>query len=93
MGSGYTGHYVLVCGYDGNQGCFVVRDPASSKPASLVSGASLEEARKSFGTDEDLLIIAMRQLAPGVEDRVLHEAAVAHAGAEAAALPYTVAIP
>ena len=67
LGSGYTGHYVLVCGYDGGRGDFVVRDPASSRHTLYVPAAAFEEARKSFGTDEDLLLVSVRALAPGAE--------------------------
>ena len=70
-GSGYTGHYVLVCGYDGSRGDFVVRDPASSRQTLYVPAASFEEARKSFGTDEDVLLITVRPLAAGAEAAVL----------------------
>jgi hypothetical protein len=73
--SGYTGHYVLVCGYDGGRGDFVVRDPASSRHTLYVPAASFEEARKSFGTDEDLLLITVRPLAPGAEAAVLAQQA------------------
>ena len=71
LGSGYTGHYVLVCGYDGGRGDFVVRDPASSRQTLFVPAASFEEARKSFGTDEDVLLITVRPLAAGAEAAVL----------------------
>ncbi|XP_019439422.1 PREDICTED: protein GUCD1 isoform X2 [Lupinus angustifolius] len=54
---GYTGHYVLICGYDAEADMFEIRDPASSKKHNRVSSKSLEEARKAFGTDEDLLLI------------------------------------
>ena len=37
---------------------FVVRDPASSSATLLVSEIGLEEARKSFGTDEDILLVS-----------------------------------
>ncbi|KAF1894868.1 hypothetical protein Lal_00022362 [Lupinus albus] len=54
---GYTGHYVLICGYDAEADMFEIRDPASSKKHNKVSSKSLEEARKAFGTDEDLLLV------------------------------------
>ncbi|XP_054788627.1 guanylyl cyclase 1 isoform X2 [Prosopis cineraria] len=57
--SGYTGHYVLICGYDAGADMFEIRDPASSKKHKRISSKSLEEARKSFGTDEDLLLISL----------------------------------
>jgi hypothetical protein len=73
LGSGYTGHYVLVCGYDGGRGDFVVRDPASSRQTLYVPAASFEDARKSFGTDEDLLLVTVRALGPDAEAAVLAE--------------------
>ena len=73
LGSGYTGHYVLVCGYDGGRGDFVVRDPASSRQTLYVPAASFEDARKSFGTDEDLLLVTVRALGPDAEATLLAE--------------------
>ncbi|KAG4934921.1 hypothetical protein JHK85_049840 [Glycine max] len=55
--SGYTGHYVLICGYDAGADMFEIRDPGSSKKHKRISSKSLEEARKAFGTDEDLLLV------------------------------------
>ncbi|KAG9150224.1 hypothetical protein Leryth_009797 [Lithospermum erythrorhizon] len=53
----YTGHYVVICGYDSVRDEFEIRDPARSRKDERVSSRCLEEARKSFGTDEDLLLI------------------------------------
>ena len=70
-GDGYTGHYILVCGYDSERGDFIVHDPASSRPTQHIPGGSLEEARKCFGTDEDLLLVAAKRLDDRVIERVL----------------------
>ena len=56
-GGGYTGHYLLLCGYDAAAAEFSVRDPAAVRPEVRVPAATLEEARKAFGTDEDLLLV------------------------------------
>ncbi|CAH9098957.1 unnamed protein product [Cuscuta epithymum] len=56
---GYIGHYVVICGYDEDTDTFEIRDPASSQKHERVSSRCLEEARKSFGTDEDLLLIRL----------------------------------
>ncbi|KAH1030555.1 hypothetical protein J1N35_042729 [Gossypium stocksii] len=56
---GYTGHYIVICGYDAEADEFDIRDPASSRKQDRISSKSLEEARKSFGTDEDLLLISV----------------------------------
>ncbi|EEF38183.1 Protein C22orf13, putative [Ricinus communis] len=59
--SSYTGHYVVICGYDANADEFEIRDPASSRISERISSKCLEEARKSFGTDEDLLLISLEK--------------------------------
>lgn len=64
---GYTGHYVVICGYDADRDEFEIRDPAisrlgnSCRKCQRVSSNLLDEARKSFGTDEDLLLISLEQ--------------------------------
>lgn len=55
----YTGHYVLLCGYDSAADCFSVCDPASARERLQVLAARLDAARRSYGTDEDLLLIAI----------------------------------
>lgn len=37
LGTGYTGHYIVLCGYDGARREFVVRDPASAVATLRVS--------------------------------------------------------
>ncbi|KAJ4719926.1 Guanylyl cyclase [Melia azedarach] len=59
--SGYTGHYILICGYDAGADEFEIRDPASSRKHERIPSKRLEEARKSFGTDEDLLLISLEK--------------------------------
>ncbi|CAN1338955.1 Guanylyl cyclase 1 [Linum perenne] len=53
----YIGHYIVICGYDSDSDEFEIRDPASSRKHERISSKCLEEARKSFGTDEDLLLV------------------------------------
>lgn len=57
--SDYMGHYVVICGYDADACEFEIRDPASSRKREMVPMKSLEEARKSFGTDEDILLVSL----------------------------------
>ena len=72
VNSGYMGHYILVCGYSAEQHSFVVQDPASSRAAIMLPEAALDSARKTFGTDEDLLFVRMRRpLGDGAEKAVL----------------------
>ena len=61
-GEGYTGHYILLCGYNSDRGDFIVQDPASIRQTLHIPGGLLEDARKCFGTDEDLLIVPRRRL-------------------------------
>lgn len=53
----YTGHYIIICGYNSLRDEFDIRDPASEQAEIQLPSAALELARKSFGTDEDLLIV------------------------------------
>nr|XP_043616880.1 guanylyl cyclase 1-like [Erigeron canadensis]XP_043616881.1 guanylyl cyclase 1-like [Erigeron canadensis] len=55
--SSYTGHYIIICGYDARTDEFEIRDPASSRYRETISSRCLEKARISFGTDEDILLI------------------------------------
>lgn len=61
LNTGYTGHYVVICGYDMDADEFEIRDPASSSTSGRISLDALDEARKSFGTDEDLLLIYLNK--------------------------------
>lgn len=53
---GYQGHYILLVGYDEDKRSFLVNDPARKEQCWL-SEFAVEEARRSYGTDEDILII------------------------------------
>eukprot|EP00897_Mesotaenium_endlicherianum_P006085 jgi/Mesen1/5504/ME000277S04718 len=57
MNPGYTGHYVVLCGFDQRSQEYEIRDPASSSEVGKISADALEEARKTYGTDEDLLLV------------------------------------
>ncbi|KAK4343616.1 hypothetical protein RND71_036710 [Anisodus tanguticus] len=57
----YTGHYIVICGYDTDGDEFEIRDPASSRKHGRITSKCLENARKSFGTDEDLLLIRVER--------------------------------
>uniref|UniRef100_A0A7S3E4B4 Uncharacterized protein n=1 Tax=Chloropicon laureae TaxID=464258 RepID=A0A7S3E4B4_9CHLO len=54
---GYVGHYVLLYGYDSEAREFAVKDPASHQHKCTIKEVALEKARKSFGTDEDVIIV------------------------------------
>ncbi|KAI4385670.1 hypothetical protein MLD38_003667 [Melastoma candidum] len=57
--SGYTGHYIVICGYDAGRDEFEIRDPASTRKQEKISSKCLGDARRSFGTDEDILLICL----------------------------------
>lgn len=54
---GYQGHYVLIVGFDVRSAEYLVKDPAASQETVRVPAARLDQARRAFGTDEDLLIV------------------------------------
>jgi hypothetical protein len=56
-----VGHYVVICGYDMDTDEFEIRDPASASPSGKITLDALDEARKSYGTDEDILLVALNK--------------------------------
>ena len=59
---GYVGHYVVLVGYDAARDAFRLLDPA--RPAAeplLVPAKELHAARRSHGTDEDLIVVPIEQ--------------------------------
>ena len=52
----YTGHYILIYGFDPGTGDYLIRDP-SSVDTHRMAAAELDAARRAYGTDEDLLFI------------------------------------
>lgn len=86
--AGYTGHYILIIGFDSEPGQFVVRDPAAMVSELRVSAAALDQARRSFGTDEDLIIIPCRDSSDSEEEQgTLHLAESLLSSIEAAVKP------
>ncbi|KGN45758.1 guanylyl cyclase 1 [Cucumis sativus] len=59
--SSYTGHYIVVCGYDADADEFEIRDPASTRKHVRISSNCLDGARKCFGTDEDILLVSLEK--------------------------------
>ena len=55
--SGYVGHYVVLYDYNHQTKEFLIKDPASFTSKTAVKEAVLEKARKSFGTDEDVIVV------------------------------------
>lgn len=53
----YQGHYVVLCGFDmGTQKVFY-RNPSFGDHVCVMPISSLEDARKNYGTDEDIIFI------------------------------------
>lgn len=59
--AGYTGHYIVICGYDAVTDEFEIRDPAIARKHEKITSWCLGHAHKSFGTDEDLLLISLER--------------------------------
>ncbi len=53
----YLGHFIVLIGYDDLRNLIFYRNPATSKKLSITSYVNLEIARKSYGTDQDILFI------------------------------------
>eukprot|EP01023_Acetabularia_acetabulum_P005808 TRINITY_DN12390_c0_g1_i1.p2 TRINITY_DN12390_c0_g1~~TRINITY_DN12390_c0_g1_i1.p2 ORF type:complete len:298 (+),score=32.31 TRINITY_DN12390_c0_g1_i1:188-1081(+) len=59
-GIGYQGHYIVLCGYDKHRQQFLLMDPGGRNGVQRQSVEAVDEARRGYGTDEDLLLIRMR---------------------------------
>ncbi|GLV36118.1 uncharacterized protein CBL_01881 [Carabus blaptoides fortunei] len=53
----YQGHYVVLCGYDAEFQRVFYRNPSMNDHVCSMSYSSLNEARQSYGTDEDIIFI------------------------------------
>lgn len=63
VSDGYVGHYVVVCGCDSGKNEFLIKDPAISNSNGIwVKADDFDNARRSFGTDEDMLIVSLYTL-------------------------------
>ena len=60
-GAGYVGHYILITGLDDDEQGYVIKDPGGAGDSCVVSCDDLDDARRSHGTDEDLLVIPWAQ--------------------------------
>lgn len=82
------GHYILLVGFDSGVSEYLVRDPAAMCADLHVSATAVDQARRSFGTDEDLLIVTLgpTSFAHSVCATVMADAAVSSRRQEAAAL-------
>ncbi|KAJ0173375.1 hypothetical protein K1T71_011551 [Dendrolimus kikuchii] len=57
FGGGYTGHYVLLVGYNIRNNKILYRDPALPARLCAVSPFRLKQARLATGTDEDVIFV------------------------------------
>jgi hypothetical protein len=60
--SGYVGHYVLLTRYDAERDGYLILDPAKQAEEGIfVTSQNLHAARRSHGTDEDLVVVPLQQ--------------------------------
>ncbi|CAL1272430.1 unnamed protein product [Larinioides sclopetarius] len=53
----YQGHYIVLCGFNKTEGKILYRNPSVFNKVCTIPYDSFEVARKSFGTDEDVLFV------------------------------------
>uniref|UniRef100_H3B5Z5 Guanylyl cyclase domain containing 1 n=1 Tax=Latimeria chalumnae TaxID=7897 RepID=H3B5Z5_LATCH len=53
----YQGHFIVVCGYNKASGCIFYNNPAYADRVCSASVSNFNEARTSYGTDEDILFV------------------------------------
>lgn len=59
----------MVCGYETKRNEFLIHDPGSdNKSGYWIESSILHEARTSYGTDEDLLIVGLHHKGSTVTD-------------------------
>lgn len=58
----YSGHYIVLCGYDLRIHKFMYRNPAFKDKICFMSFESMDRARRASGTDEDIILIYDKKL-------------------------------
>ncbi|XP_076041266.1 protein GUCD1 [Oratosquilla oratoria] len=53
----YQGHYIVVIGYDMNKGTLYYRNPSYKDRICSISLCAFDNARLSYGTDEDIIFL------------------------------------
>ncbi|VEN60604.1 unnamed protein product [Callosobruchus maculatus] len=53
----YQGHYIVLCGYDIHTRKVFYRNPSFGDHVCMMPISNLDNARKSYGTDEDIIFI------------------------------------
>ena len=53
----YQGHFVVLLGFDSQKGLIYYSNPSSSDDTCHCSYSHMEDARLSYGTDEDIIFI------------------------------------
>ena len=62
----YQGHYVVACGYDLPRQKIVYRNPSLDNRECVMSFQQFEEARTSYGTDDDVIFVDMTSKASDI---------------------------
>lgn len=58
--SSFQGHYVVVCGYDLPKQKLIYRNPSLCDRECIMSFQNFENARTSYGTDDDVLFVDLK---------------------------------
>lgn len=53
----FIGHYIVLCGFNKNNGRFIFRNPSNGDKICMISFEKLDSARTDYGTDEDIILI------------------------------------
>ena len=63
MASSFQGHYVVVCGYDLPRKKIIYRNPSLCDRECEMSFQNFENARSSYGTDDDVIFVDVSSIA------------------------------
>jgi len=57
---GYQGHFICLTGFDKGRNLIYFSNPAADHPVCICDAEDLDRARKSYGTDEDIIFVEDR---------------------------------
>jgi len=60
-GEPFRGHYILIVGYNQEKDVFLYKNPSSSQSVCFAPSSVVEEARRSYGTEENIIIVSINK--------------------------------
>ena len=74
--SEYCGHYIVLCGFDANKRCVYYKNPSFHDSLCCTKFDMFESARRSYGTDADIIFIKLREPQLNVKETLINNSNV-----------------